>query len=404
MPVLLRLAGIIVLALLLPYQASAQVPAPIQYGSIGSTDFSVAAKPADIVAPVLDFSPIYVAQNTAPAAISTTPPPVAPPLTAQQTLPAFDPYQTSASSWFSSFGQTASPASSSALGQPSSLGQSSSSLGSFDKYTSNTVQSIRRFREATSFDFSYLPGGNKVNSFGLGQADVQMRLAFPCRFIPNNTGASSGTGWFYVVPGASFFWFDGPVGPPDMSANAFGTYLKFGTEPQFNNVFGLRAWGQLGIFSDYHKITSDAFRFSGDLEGTVQISPQMQIVAGVLYLGRERIRVLPTGGLIYRPSEDWTLRLVFPNPKITKHLWKGQYADVSGYIDADYCGNTWDIKYIGATDYNDIRVGTGLEFVTPRKIAGYFEFGGSFARELYSNGQRWCKAPEVLYLKTGFVF
>jgi hypothetical protein len=362
----------------------------------GSIDTYTSA--AGIAAEQADFSPIYVAQAAIPAISAGQTPAaaaIAPPMTAAPVLPAFDPYAAPMStSWFPSAAREAgniTPA-------------SSSSLNTFDKFAPNTAQALRRFREATSADFLFLPGGKKSNAFGLGQIDLQMRLAFPCRFIPNNGGTASGTGWFYVAPGASLFWFDGPVGPPDMSANAFGAYLKFGTEPQFNSVLGLKAWGQLGIFSDYHKVTSEALRFNGDLEAAIRISPQMQIIAGVLYLGRERIRLLPTGGLIYTPADDWTLRLVFPNPKITKRLWKGPRADISGYVSADYCGDTWDIRGIGATDYNDIRLGSGLEFLTPQKIAGYIEGGGSFSRELYSNGQRINKAPNVMYLKTGVVF
>ncbi|MDR3232392.1 MAG: hypothetical protein LBT46_01765 [Planctomycetaceae bacterium] len=400
---LLRLTGIFVFVCLLPCWAAAQTPAPMYYGSIVNEIGTPAAADS-----VLDFSPIYVAQNTSPASIGTPAVPLtatapatpSPPMTAPPVLPSFDPYAAPAStSWLSPFTQTTANAATT-----SPLGQSSSSLNTFDKFAPNTVQAIRRFREATAVDFSFMPGGGKNNSFGLGQIDLQMRLAFPCRFIPNNGGNTSGTGWFFIVPGASLTWFDGPLGPPDMSANAFGTFLKFGTEPQFNNIFGLKAWGQLGIFSDYHKATSEAFRLSGNLEGTIRLSQQMQIAAGVLYLGRERVRLLPTGGLIYTPNDDLTLRLVFPNPKITKRLWKGQRADISGYISADYCGSTWDIKSIGATDYNDIHLGTGLEFITPQKIAGYLESGGAFARELYTDGHRWNKAPNVLYLKTGFVF
>ncbi|GHT21226.1 hypothetical protein FACS189419_01790 [Planctomycetales bacterium] len=385
----------IVLFFLMLCSATAQTPATMFYGSI---ETQIPPSNGGIVS-ALDFSPAYVAQNTAPAAIATplTQPAViqVPPTPA--TLPPFDPYAAPSSTSF--FGN---------LTQPppvtSSLGQSSPATSKFDTLAPDTVRAIRRFRESTSADFTFLPGGSKNNSLGMGQIDLQMQLNFPCRFIPNNNGGTSGTGWFYVVPGASLFWWDGPVANPGMSANGFGAYLKFGAEPQFNDVFALKTWGQLGVFSDYHKITSDAIRFSADIEGIVKLSDKMKLVAGVLYLGRERVRLLPTGGVIYQPNDDLEFRFLFPNPKVTKRLWKGQRADWFGYISADYCGMTWDIETIGATDYNDIRLGAGIEFSTPQKVRGYFEFGGSFGRELYTNGVSWSDPPTVMYLKMGFVF
>ena len=71
----------------------------------------------------------------------------------------------------------------------------------------------------------------------------------------------------------------------------------------------------------------------------------------------------------------------------------------------DYAGGSWDISgHSGLTDYNDIRLGLGIEFAMPNRIGGYFEFGGSFDRELYFERQRQINPPTVLYLKTGFIF
>jgi hypothetical protein len=238
----------------------------------------------------------------------------------------------------------------------------------------------------------------------MDEIDLRMQLAFPCRFIPNNGAGSTGSGYFYAAPGGMLAWWDGPAGPPDMSPNGFGAFLDFGLQPQFNEVFGLNAWGRFGIFSDFDKITSDALRFQGRLEGIIRTSSNMQVYVGILYLGRERVKLLPTGGVVWSPDENWTVRLIFPNPKVSRRLWSGPQADWWGYAHMDYAGGSWDINGLGLTDYNDVRLGMGIEFYTPSRIGGYFEFGGSFARELYSHGHRWAEPPTVLYLKTGIIF
>jgi hypothetical protein len=273
--------------------------------------------------------------------------------------------------------------------------------GNFDRFIPETYEAVRRFRDATSFEYTHLPRtGNKQRAFGMDEIDIRMQLAFPCRFIPNN----GRTGTFYLAPGGSLVWWNGPTSP-EMSPNGFGTFLDFGVEPKFNDVFSLNAWGRFGVFSDFEKVTSDAIRYQGRLEGVGAISQQVQLHAGVIYYGRSRVKLLPTVGFVWTPDENWTLRLVFPNPKVSRRLWTGPRADWWGYVLMDYAGGSWDIKPMGGlTDYNDIRFGTGIEFATPSRIGGYFEFGGSFDREIYSHGHRQQHPPSALYLKTGFIF
>ena len=190
---------------------------------------------------------------------------------------------------------------------------------------------------------------------------------------------------------------------PGMSPNGFGAFLDFGVQPKFNDTFGLIAWGRVGVFSDFKNITSDAFRYQGRLSAVYNTSSQMQFQAGVIYYGRTRVKMLPTLGVVWTPNDDWIVKLVFPDPKISCRLWKGPQTDWWGYVHMEYAGGCWDIKNYGMTDYNDVRLGMGVEFAAPNRFGGYFEFGGSFARELY-HGSHSTSLPSVLYLKTGFIF
>ncbi len=273
--------------------------------------------------------------------------------------------------------------------------------GNFENFFPETYDAVRRFRDSTSAEFTFLPGGNKSDSFGLSQLDLRMQLSVPCRFIPTN---SSQPGFLMITPGGQLAWWDGPSGPPDMSPNGFGAYLDFGVQPQFNDIFGVNAWFRFGVFSDFKKVGSESLRYQGGIEGVVNLSRDMQLVVGFRYLDRARVKMLPTGGIIWTPRDDWRLRLTFPDPKISKRLWQTDRAVWWGYIRAEYGGDAWSISGLGKTDYNDIRFGLGLEFETIAHVGGYFEFGGSFKRELYSQHTKWADPPSVIYLKTGFVF
>ena len=375
----------------------AQTPAAITYGSIASPGNSPL-----FTASSGQYVPIYVAQNSTPASIApiastpTSTPSGLPAANPVAMLPLFDPYSDSSqttplNSFFPAGMGT------SGLGQSPISGIYS---GNFDRFVPETYEAMRRFRNATSIQFTHLPRNGKANGFGMDEIDMRMQLAFPCRFVPDN----GKTGYFYVAPGGSLVWWNGPVGPPDMSPNGFGAFLDFGVQPKFNDTFGIIAWGRFGLFSDFEKVTSDAFRYQGRLEGVFTVSPQMQFHAGVIYYGRSRVKLLPTLGVVWTPSEDLVLKLVFPNPKVLYRFWRGPQADWWGYVHMDYAGGSWDIKgHNGLTDYNDIRLGAGIEFATQSRIGGYFEFGGSFARELYS-GRHDTSLPSVLYLKTGITF
>ena len=373
----------------------AQTPAVISYGSLAPAESS-----SILSANSAYYLPINVAQNSpAPIALSpTTPSAISPPASSAAMLPPFDPYSVSTSqpSWFSSVVPVGSGT--------SELGQNTYSnvySGNFDRFVPETYEAMRRFRDATSFEYTHLPRtGNKERAFGMDEIDLRMQLAFPCRFIPNN----GHTGFFYVAPAGSLVWWNGPT-EPEMSPNGFGAFLDLGVQPKFNDVFSLIAWGRVGVFSVFEKVTSDAWRYQGRIEGVGTLSQQMQFHAGVIYYGRARVKMLPTVGIVWTPDENWVLRLVFPNPKVSRRLWMGTQADWWGYIHMDYAGGSWDIKPMGGlTDYNDIRLGAGIEFATPSRIGGYFEFGGSFDRELYSAGHRLSSPPSALYLKTGVIF
>jgi len=378
----------------------AQTPAAISYGSLAPAETSTIFYTNTAATPTSGmtyYSPVYVAQNTVPAPITPVPvtPPGLSPSPPSAILPPFDPYATHTQpSGFASIFPIGT--------NPTVQGQSTPTnvySGNFDRFVPETYEAMRRFREATSFEYTHLPRGSKENGFGMDEIDIRMQLAFPCRFVPND----GRTGFFYVAPAGSLVWWNGPK-EPSMPPNAFGAFLDFGVQPKFNDVFRLNAWGRFGVFSDFVKVTSDALRYQARLEGMFNYSPQLEIQAGVVYLGRSRVKMLPTAGIVWTPDENWVLRLVFPNPKISRKLWTGQQAEWWGYVHMDYGGGSWDIDArSGLTDYNDIRLGVGAEFAAPSRMGGYFEFGGSFERELYSGGQK-TSLPSVLYLKTGIIF
>jgi hypothetical protein len=116
-----------------------------------------------------------------------------------------------------------------------------------------------------------------------------------------------------------------------------------------------------------------------------------------MYLDRNYIKLLPSGGIVWTPNPDWYFNILFPNPKVAKRLTNTGGTEWWLYCSGDYGGGAWHITrgnpdvvppspvagQYDDFDYNDIRVAVGLEFKTYRNFKGMFEVGGAFSRQLY---------------------
>ena len=124
----------------------------------------------------------------------------------------------------------------------------------------------------------------------------------------------------------------------------------------------------------------------------------MTVKAGVWYLDRIQVKMLPAGGICWTPNPDIYFDILFPNPEIGKRLTTWGNTDWWIYFNGNYGGGTWTIQRnsglgiatdgeYDSFDYNDIRMALGLRFETLRKFNGQFEVGFACSRELiYSSG------------------
>ena len=289
-------------------------------------------------------------------------------------------------------------------------GSSSSGSNSFTKYFEDTFPDqskkvMRRFIERVSLEYTFIPRGNEYDAFGINEITYQTEFAFPCRFLPDQSAV-------YLVPGVDLLWFDGPFGPPvnsfHISPNAFGAYMELGMMPRITENFGIDAWGSVGVYSDYQKVSSDAIRFEGTVSAIIGMTNEVDGVIGIDYINRNRVKLLPRIGIIWKPNNLVEWKLVFPNPKLTRYITKVNNIDWACYIEGEYGGGAWvlndDPSGPMKFDYNDIRCGVGIEFKNSYSFRGFFEVGGAFARELYSYDTAWCKPSSAIYLRAGFRF
>ena len=323
----------------------------------------------------------------------------------QPLAPQFDPYAPS----------NAAPPSYTPYGQPAPPGvqgaapysQAAPAYGTYGQnpYARNmpdgTMAPKLRFLNELLIENTYLA---RFGNHGLGMDDVGLAGSFAFPLLST---------WspMFITPGFTYHSWNGPAsgnfaGSPDLPPNAYDAYLDAGWRPQVNSWFSADLDVRVGVYSDFSKINSQSIRILGRGLGIITFSPQWQLAAGVWYLDRLTVKILPAGGVIWTPNQDTRFAMLFPNPKISQRMWTIRNTDVWAYVAGEYGGGKWTIQRAnGAGDvveYNDLRALFGLEWFNLSGARGNFEVGYVFDRHLiYRSGTPTAHPSDTVLLRAG---
>ena len=260
------------------------------------------------------------------------------------------------------------------------------------------MAAMTKFLQDIRMDYHWF-AGNGQHQLGINDFDVSATFALPFLGNPNTP--------LLVTPGFGLQLWEGPVSvlssPPndpaaaDLPAQTWDGYLDTAWKPQISPAFGGDLSFRVGIYSDFNTVTTNSIRFTGTALGVISLSPSVKIKAGIWYIDRLQIKLLPAGGIVWTPNPEVEFNILFPNPKIRKKLMNFGSVEWWIYGSGDYGGGSWTIKRASipgisdplvagnndAFDYDDIRVAAGLEFFTPRHLNGWFEVGGAFSRQIH---------------------
>ena len=291
------------------------------------------------------------------------------------------------------------------------------------------MAAMQKFVQHVNFDYDWFAGNPSPTNKELGINDIDLNVTFS---IPMFRSIQTP---LLVTPGFAIHYWEGPVSvlplkhtdppPADLPPQTFDAYLDFAWNPQISDNFGAELSARTGIYSDFNRITTDSFRFMGKGMAVFKLSQHITLKAGVWYLDRVQVKILPAGGIVWIPNDEIYFNILFPNPKIAKRLTVWGNTEWWLYGSGDYGGGTWTIKRnTGFTDppahpwqhpmdgsytrfdYNDIRVAAGLEFKTLRQMEGHFEVGLSCSRELVymDNSPRNYFPTNTVYLGAGLTY
>ncbi len=247
-----------------------------------------------------------------------------------------------------------------------------------------------------------------VNSVEINDTDVSLVFAIP-NFL-NSTRS------LYIIPSYSQHLWDGPKnGTSHLPGSAFSGFIDTGWDTNPMQTLGVELGVRVGVFSAFDAISSDSIYIQGKAVGRLRLTPTATAKFGVIYLDRNKVKLLPLAGILWSPNPDSRFDLVFPEPKIAHYVSTLGNTDVWWYTTAYYGGGAWTIKHADNTkdeiDINDIRVMLGLEFGRSEQMRqgfrlGFVEAGYAFNRELiYRNRTAsTLDLPDSIVIRGGFSY
>jgi hypothetical protein len=196
----------------------------------------------------------------------------------------------------------------------------------------------------------------------------------------------------------------------DIPDRLYNAGIDFMWRKQFNDRWGTMLAVSPGYSSDFQS-TENAFRIPGRALATWQWQPErVTLLLGVVYLDRNDLPLLPGVGMIWTPTPDWRLDLLFPRPKLAY-----RYQFVPGsyeqwiYLRGQLGGRTWSVERAdGRADeltLRDYRLTLGWERIVDGGGGLLAEIGLSFGRELEYEIMPWEQSfDDVAFLRCGVAF
>ncbi len=244
-------------------------------------------------------------------------------------------------------------------------------------------------------------------SKSMGQYDLELKsvLAVPCP-TPDSP--------LLIVPGFAAHYFDGPQHLP-IPPRVYDAYCQFRWLHRFGPQLGVDLSLVPGVYSDFQQSYSEAFRWTGYAAAAWTVRAEWQLVAGVGYFNRLDVKLLPIGGLIWKPSPDDRWELLFPKPAIMRRVAYRRASDGTIdredwlYLCGEFGGGTWAID-TGATepdllDIKDYRLIAGWQRKVLGGIDSRVEVGYVFGRRIeFRNIDPGFTCSDTVLLRAGVTY
>jgi hypothetical protein len=249
---------------------------------------------------------------------------------------------------------------------------------------SPAVDPFRLIRRAR-FRHEFIWDGDDPDALEINNTDVALAFAFP-RFLFSQQP-------LYLAPSFSLHTWDGPSAATgaDLPPAAYSAFLGAAWQSDPNRIVGAELAVDVGVFSEFDVLRAESLRVRGKGLGAFRLTPATTLKLGVYYYDRVDVKLLPAGGLFWRPNPFTKVDLFFPQPKFSRFVSTVGTQDVWWYLAGDYGGGSWTINRDDGredqVDLNDIRLTLGFEWGRSELIRNgmrtwFVEFGYLMDREI----------------------
>jgi hypothetical protein len=262
---------------------------------------------------------------------------------------------------------------------------------------------VRRYRKSflqrLSLSGGWISQGGE-SGLGITSLETAATLAVPLGSFEN---------LLLVTPGLEVNHLDGPaqIDVPDKLYNA-GLDLMW--RKQWTDRWGSMIAVAPSVASDFQS-TEDALRITGRAFATWQWVPeQLTLLFGVVYLDRNDLAILPGVGLIWTPTPDYRLDVIFPRPKLARRLvFLPREREDWVYLSGRLGGRTWAVeRESGLPDQltlRDYRLALGWERIIDGGSGVFAEVGYVFGRELeYENTSTGISFDDAFMIQAGVTY
>ena len=192
---------------------------------------------------------------------------------------------------------------------------------------------------------------------------------------------------FEIETGTGIHFLDGP-GRTDLPPRLFDLYFNVHMLQKIDCDLGYDLSFSAGVYTDFEDSAREGVRFPGRALLFHDTSASTRLMAGIEYLDRDNIQILPAGGLLVRPDDETRLELYFPRPSVRVRVKQTEKKDEWVYVSGEYHGGSWAIERVtGNADVvtlNEFRLTVGFETLSKKDDgdASFCEFAYLFGRDL----------------------
>ncbi|MFM8893726.1 MAG: hypothetical protein ACKOTB_19315 [Planctomycetia bacterium] len=244
----------------------------------------------------------------------------------------------------------------------------------------------------------------KLDADGLGLTTLEktITLGLPCPTVESP---------LLVTAGFVGTLTNAPAGA-DVPGELFEGYVQARWLKKLGDRFGVDLAVAPGWYSDFHNDSPEALRVTGHGFGAWEAHDNLRVVAGVIYLDRYDVGILPAGGLLGTPADDTRWELIFPRPRMAWRIAERPRASHWLYLAAEFGGNQWAVDSVTppTTGQNQILVIRDYRLLAgwERKpaglgLSGRLELGWVTGRSVqyYRTDQPWLYPSDTFLVRAG---